>query len=350
MPQPPRSSDTLPVSTEAVTTTAHEAPTASTITSTATEAVTTSVSTITSSSATAHSTVTTSSAAASSSSSTDSTTTTTTTSAAKPSSTTTSATVTHSTEAHTSTAQQNASSSTTTTTTTTYVSTNTTVTLQTATITTVVPVNGESPNASFYQQRMAVAGDSIAHGFNVFGFIPYQRCITQGSVSMWNLSYFTFNYGYGPLGLVDAVNYVHPKFLYMSLGMNDVNMNTAEKFASTYVDTINKIMQKVPDINIVVAGITPVYDGIAYTNNAKIRSYNAALEKAVKAMDSKRVYYFDAYSVLADPITLALKYGTSSGDGIHLAVSCYNAILKALYNFMDATTIKEQIIQAESNT
>ena len=76
---------------------------------------------------------------------------------------------------------------TTTTTTTTTVTETTTTSLYEVCTPTVYA--GTSPNSSFYQERMAVAGDSLALGFNFYGFIPDMHNIATESVSMWNLDY-----------------------------------------------------------------------------------------------------------------------------------------------------------------
>lgn len=202
---------------------------------------------------------------------------------------------------------------------------------------------GTSPNSDFYQQRLAIAGDSIAYGFNAYGFVPYERNMAQESVSMWNLDYFTFCGGYG---LVDAVSYVSPKLLYMSLGMNDVNMNDSYAFANKYKSVIEQIMSRCPDINIIVAGITPIGYESSFTSNERIREYNSALENAVNSIGSSRVYYFDAYSVVSDEYGM-LRYDCSGGDGIHLQTHCYSDFLNTLFNFLDDTNVKEHIEKSE---
>lgn len=198
----------------------------------------------------------------------------------------------------------------------------------------VIPT-GSSPNSAFYQQNIVIAGDSIATGFSLFGFVPSNHSLSLGSLSMSNIDwYYPQNKG---VSFVDGVMAVQPKLLYISMGMNDVNMTTPEKYAEKYISVINQVLSKTPNATIVAAGITPVTDGIRYTNNARIRSFNTALSNAVKGMNSDRVYYFDAYSVLADPATLGLRQGYSSGDGIHLANNCYSQLLSALYNMLDTT-------------
>lgn len=203
---------------------------------------------------------------------------------------------------------------------------------------------GDSPNSDFYQARLAIAGDSIAYGFNAYGYIPNERNIATESVSMWNLDYFTFSTG---MGLVDTVAYVQPAILYMSMGMNDVNMSTPEEYAERYKNTIYEIRNRVPDIHIVVAGITPVTSYSGFVSNETIRAFNTALENMVSEISSNRVYYFDAYSVVADPNTLELRPECTGGDGIHLVSTCYYDFLNALYNRLDETPVKEHIEKAE---
>ncbi|WP_298526975.1 GDSL-type esterase/lipase family protein [uncultured Ruminococcus sp.] len=208
--------------------------------------------------------------------------------------------------------------------------------------------SGASSNEDFYKERLFVMGDSICHGFNVYGFVPHEHCLTQSSVSMWNLDYFKFNTPAGELGAVDAVAEVKPELLYMSLGMNDVNLHKPQDFADKYVDVAKQMIERDPDINIVIASITPINSNISsFTSNDNIRSYNAALESTIKAANSTRIYYFDTYSIIADPETLSMSEGRTSGDGIHLSTSCYTDFLSELYSFLDKTPVMDQIKTSE---
>ncbi|MDE5619994.1 MAG: hypothetical protein K2I80_05680 [Ruminococcus sp.] len=203
----------------------------------------------------------------------------------------------------------------------------------------------ESPNSTFYQERLYIAGDSIAYGFNAYGLIPSEHNIAKESVSMWNLDYFTFNTG---LGLVDTIGYTQPSLLYMSMGMNDVNTSTAEEFAERYKTAINQIRDQVPDINIIVAGITPVTNESEFANNDVICSFNTALKNMVTELNSNHVYYFDAYSVVADPATNSLRPENTGGDGIHLTTQCYYDTLNSLFTYLDTTPVKSNIEKSES--
>lgn len=206
---------------------------------------------------------------------------------------------------------------------------------------------GISPNSAFYQERMAVAGDSIATGFNIYGYIPYEHNIAKESVGLWNYAANTFDFGCGDMGMIDAVAYMQPSLLYISMGMNDLPYCDPDGFAAAYYDLIMQILDAAPDINIVAAGISPVGDFVTYSTNENIRNYNYALENMIYSIGSPQVYYFDAYSVLADGNTLALSSSYSAGDGIHLASYSYGDILTALFNFLDTTPVIDQISRAE---
>lgn len=206
---------------------------------------------------------------------------------------------------------------------------------------------GVSPNSSFYQERLAIAGDSIASGYQIYGYIPYEHNIAKESVGLWNLNKNTFNFGYGNMSMVDSVAYMQPKLLMISIGMNDLPMNDPGWFAGLYSSLVDQILAVDPDVNIVCAGITPVAGYVTYSTNENIRNYNAAIENLVAELGSPQVYYFDAYSVLADSNTLALSPNYSGGDGIHITSGSYNDMLTALFNFLDTTPVMENIMNSE---
>ena len=201
---------------------------------------------------------------------------------------------------------------------------------------------GTSPNSALYQENLFTAGDSITLGLRYYGFIPREHSIAGDSVSMWNLSHFSFTVGSEEFELVDAVEKLQPKMLYMWLGMNDVNLNMPQKFVKKYSEVIGEIRERVPDIIIIVAAITPVGSGCKVVKNTIIRDYNAALMEMVKRIDSPDVLFFDDYSVICDD-ELCLTSGYSSGDGMHLYIPCYTDILTALFDYLDTTDVKTKL-------
>lgn len=194
---------------------------------------------------------------------------------------------------------------------------------------------GESPNSSFYQSRLTVIGDSIAYGFNCYGFIPTEHNLATESVSIWNFSEFTFDKGGGYMSIVDAANYVHPSLIYISLGLNDVNNHDPAGFAASYSAIISQLQSYMPDAVIVIGSITPVSADCWFTDNATIMEYNNAIAGMAAGFASPRVLYFDAFSVLCDPNTMAQNSAHAGGDGIHLGPSAYSLVLSSLFNFLD---------------
>lgn len=202
---------------------------------------------------------------------------------------------------------------------------------------------GESPNSSFYQDRLTVIGDSIASGFNAYGYIPYEHNLAQGSLSLWNMDSFTFDVGGYYMGLLDAADTVNAPLYYVSIGMNDIYAYTPYEYASNMTSFVQQLQERVPTATIIVGSITPVSEDNYYTDNYTIREFNSALQSSIESIGSGQVMFFDTYSVLADPYTLALNYENSGGDGLHLSGSCYEYVLRCLFNFLDSTDAKSQI-------
>ena len=78
---------------------------------------------------------------------------------------------------------------------------------------------------------MTVVGDSIAYGFNAYGYISDEQNLAQGSVGIRNIHDFTFTDNDGQeVDVLDALEERQPAYIYMSMGMNDVNMCTEEEY------------------------------------------------------------------------------------------------------------------------
>ena len=129
--------------------------------------------------------------------------------------------------------------------------------------------------------------------------------------------------------------------------MNDVSGLSPEDFAARYRGVIEDLQARIPGVSIVVAAITPVSGSCSYTTSDRIREFNSALEQMVSGMDSQHVWYFDAYSVCANPYDLNLRDDASGGDGIHLNSWTYGEVFNALFNFLDTTPAKDNMTAKE---
>lgn len=206
---------------------------------------------------------------------------------------------------------------------------------------------GVSPNSSFYQDRLVIVGDSIAYGFNAYGYIPYEHNIASESLAVWNMDSYSFDVGGGPMGLFDAVSYTYSPLYYVSIGMNDIYTYYPDDYAWSMRYIAEDILARVPTATVVVGGITPVSEGNYYTDNDTIREFNYALENVINDMQSSRVIFFNTHEVLCDQNTMALGWDYAGGDGLHLNSSAYSQMLNCLFNFLDYTYAVEQIQEHE---
>lgn len=208
---------------------------------------------------------------------------------------------------------------------------------------------GESPNSGFYQDRLVVIGDSIAYGFNAYGYIPYEHNIAAESLAVWNMGNYTFDIGGGPMGVYDAAEYAYSPLYYVSIGMNDIYSYSPDDYAWNMRWLAEDILARVPTATIVVGAITPVSDGNYYTSNDVIREFNYSLEWVIDDLGSEQVLFFNTHDVLCDQNTMALGWDLAGGDGLHLNSSAYSQILCGLFNYLDTTYAIEQIEAHENN-
>lgn len=202
---------------------------------------------------------------------------------------------------------------------------------------------GDSPNSSYYQDRLTIVGDSIAYGFNAYGYIPYEHNLAQESLALWNMDSYYFDTAYGTYGLIDAADYINSPLYFVSIGMNDIYGYTADQYGQEMLNLAQQILERVPTATIVVGSITPVSEYNYYTTNDVIQEFNYSLQSYITSANSSQILFFDTNRVLIDPNTNALSYDYSGGDGLHIAGYSYQHILNYLFNFLDSTNAMEQI-------
>ena len=169
-----------------------------------------------------------------------------------------------------------------------------------------------------YKDNIVIVGDSIASGFALCGYIPIKNSYAKGNIATWNIHDYTFKCGGRQMDITDAIAYLQPAYIYMSMGMNDVNMISEEEFVASYQKEIENFLKVSPRSNIVVASITPITLGNKFTSQWVILAYNEALHKMVNSLKLDNVKFFDAYSLLCDPLTLGLNPDYAAEDGIHI--------------------------------
>lgn len=205
------------------------------------------------------------------------------------------------------------------------------------------PAASSSSNVKFYQDKMVVAGDSIAFGFCSYGFIPYEHNLAQGSLAMRNYKeYGWFNVNGSQMRIMNAIYTVKPKLLYVSMGMNDVNITNAQTYANNYVNFIKEVRSRLPGCIIVAANITPIASTSGFTDINRIINCNNAMIKAVTALGDPNTILFDAYSVVSGGGKY-MSSGYSAGDGIHLSRVVYPKLLNALAIRLDQYDVRSRL-------
>ncbi len=225
-----------------------------------------------------------------------------------------------------------------------------------ATMTTTVSVDTAVLH-EIYPDQISIVGDSIASGFGAYEVLTNPYDFATGNLASWSINDYQFEYD-GTSGVYkDVLAASQPGYIYISMGMNDVNMVTSDQYAENYRQIITDVQAACPDSNIIVAGITPVSAGSSFAANTTIEKFNEKLQGVVNEFGSANIRYFDAYSILNDPATGGLASANDGGDGIHLSYAAYYSVLENLCLFLDEMPVPaaimdevEQVSAAQTET
>ena len=193
--------------------------------------------------------------------------------------------------------------------------------------------NLSSINENF-KKSIVIVGDSIAKGFGVYARLDEGHVLAEGSVGTRNIHEFKFKYTGIEMDILDVLKYIKPKYIYLSMGLNDVNISTKEEFKENYLKLIDEILLALPSSSIIVTSITPVTIDSEFTKNEKIDEYNEIIKKLVIEKNNPQIYFVNASKNLKDESN-NLKTEFSSGDGIHLAPSAYDYLLSYMLIAID---------------
>lgn len=198
---------------------------------------------------------------------------------------------------------------------------------------TAASVNANSeqyPDYSFsdeynkFLSETVFVGDSICSGLDLYGILPDNNVIAKGSASANNIFTFDFKLNGTEMPVMDALADLKPKYVVFSMGMNDVNLTTAEVFVNNYNKLLTETKKILPDSKLIVASITPVSATSKFCSNTKIDSYNAAMRDFLDG--NPEWLYADVTREIKNESN-GLKDGYNGGDGIHLSRSAYYAFL-----------------------
>lgn len=169
----------------------------------------------------------------------------------------------------------------------------------------------------------AFVGDSICSGLYVYGVLPQDIVVAVGNVGIRSIDDYTFKVNGREYNAVDALEVIAPKYVIFSMGMNDINMTSAETYCENYLNMLERTHERLPQSKLYVASITPIDSASSFASNDKINSYNAAVKQAVETAGYN---YIDIATSLRDS-SGGMNPHFSGGDGIHVNKSGYYSIL-----------------------
>ena len=183
--------------------------------------------------------------------------------------------------------------------------------------------------SSLYTDGFVIVGDSIASGFKVYDRLPERQVMAVGSLGARNIHDFKVTLNGAEYAVADSISILKPKYICMSMGMNDLNIGTMDDFIQNYTNNINELLAVSPDSTFIIMAITPIAAGITHSTNEKIDTYNNALKQMVEERNDIPIYYVNAAQALKSQWN-SLDSAYSGGDGIHLTPVSYDALLTYL--------------------
>ena len=176
-----------------------------------------------------------------------------------------------------------------------------------------------SESEAAFADKALFVGDSICRGFTAYNVVKAKNVYAAGSVGARNFFDMEFRY-YGQSTKYDSVlSQVNPESVILSMGMNDVNMTSAQQFCENYRKIIDFTLEH-SSANVYVCAITPINSNFA--EHSRIDAFNLAIKNYIAENYGQRVGFIDFGYLLKNPDNM-LSEGLDSGDGVHLAPECY---------------------------
>lgn len=196
-----------------------------------------------------------------------------------------------------------------------------------------------------YFDDTAFVGDSVSLKLSYYamstGKLSAAQFFTAGSLgannALWEISDESVHPSYrGEKMLIeDCIMNSGAKKVYLMLGMNDLGLYGADTTIESYKDLVTRILEKNPDVKIVIQSMTPMTDTSNIygesLNNTVIGEYNSRLETLC---DEEGWTFVDVASVMYDDYgNLNREYCSDPDDmGVHFTEAGCDVWIEYLYN------------------
>lgn len=200
--------------------------------------------------------------------------------------------------------------------------------------------NAEDVVFSEYFADSLFVGDSICSGLKIYGgCLNVENVAARLNVSTWGINKYTFQYKSNSTAELDALSIVklyQPKQIYIWMGMNDLYVVSAEKYAENLCSLAQSYMEAAPGCKVYAVSISPMSSthkwNVELDGNNRINEYNKAVQKKCSEVDY--LTYINIHDALTDSYGY-LASENNGGDGIHLSASAYKKVLTEIYYFME---------------
>jgi len=194
-----------------------------------------------------------------------------------------------------------------------------------------LPESDRKPDS--YLEDCVFIGDSITTGLSGYKLVSSQNVLASVGLRIDNITTekVTNPRFEQPVMVVDALNEIKPKNIYILLGSNGVAWYNNDNMIIAYSDFIKSLRTQLPDSDIYIISITPV--GTMKENidtiengkvlNSEIDSFN---QRLIELADKEGVYYVDVNSALKDE-TGKLPNDVTS-DGMHFNLDTYKKFME----------------------
>ncbi|MCI8397897.1 MAG: hypothetical protein HFF90_00615 [Oscillibacter sp.] len=184
------------------------------------------------------------------------------------------------------------------------------------------PVPESEPVENDYFDDIVFMGDSRTEGFYLYSGMKqhgqYLYAVGATVESVFTKNAWEIQKG-RKVPLLDALAELDCKKVYLMFGVNELGWTKLENFTNQYSKLIDRIREDHPEAQVVLQSILPVTAKEdakgTYVNNARIRTYNEALQTLAAEKDCP--YINVAEAVTGPDGCLPVKWTT---DGVHLNV------------------------------
>ncbi len=199
-----------------------------------------------------------------------------------------------------------------------------------------------------FTERSIFVGDSICKGFGTYNVLSFSHVYANGSMGTRNFDEYTFTYGNKneQIDFTELLHRTQPELVFLSMGMNDINMIQPSKYRSNYAKIVDTVLRESNAV-VYLCGMTPVRSN--FTSNERIEYFNAELQQLAAEYPERVYYVYYGHHMMNDDGVLNNQL--DGGDGVHLAPYAYRIALWEIYHtLLEDGTMYPKALNADETT